>query len=127
MKRRITIEQLDELTEGQKAKLTEWWKPEYCDCFYITKNYYKEWNDIGEEIVEYRVTDLEFLTIEHRDFRGGRYKAVKYPKEYCIPLLDIGQMIELLESKGIKLYRIGVDVNINNLCDALWKTVKEAL
>jgi hypothetical protein len=34
MKRRITPEQLAELTEEQKDRLREWWKPEVGDFYY---------------------------------------------------------------------------------------------
>lgn len=117
MKQRITAEQLNELTDKQKQKLWEWWKPELYDFGY----------DIKEKAPFVR-SDLSF------------------PKsKYDYPLLSVGQMIELLESKDDCLNIIkrtdlegwGYEIQlrhlkyfkfqISELCDALWQAVKEVL
>ncbi len=77
MKRRITIRQLNELSEEQKVRLREWWKPEHGDLVYDTdlKNV--------QCIYPYDI------------YLRGFFEEV-------LPLLDIGQMIELLQEHGVK-------------------------
>lgn len=113
MKQRITVEQLNELTEEQKEKLREWWEPADGDVFFRNGRV--------------QVCD------------EGYY----HDKENCYPLLSTGQMIELLLShKEIDfMYDAGfsyikdTDIELawngmNNgaeLCDALWEAVKATL
>jgi hypothetical protein len=113
MKRRITAEQLQKLTNEQKQKLRDWWGvPNYGD-FYADINIGEGcWMDPNRKPVQ---------TINN-----------------CLPLLDIGQMIELLGDKWVeKVYYAlenivdgGCDILKNyegELCDALWEAVKEIL
>lgn len=115
MKQRITVEQLNELTEGQKEKLREWWRPTYGDL--AVSNHYQ---------------DKPFSVPKE-----------PFAKEICTPLLTVGQMIELLLMKGANKYPTIQDynsdalvaVNIKEyieevdecLCDALWKVIKKTL
>jgi len=91
MKRRISVEQLQELTYGQKQKLNEWWKPQIGDVFLTPDN------------TTAAIGDYCFYTMhctELVQFYGNDQNTETLVKvKYCIPLLDIGQMIELLESK----------------------------
>ena len=136
MKRRITVEQLMELTEEQKQRLREWWNPEEGD--------YVQHNKYGVETIclpgpfDEECPNVYFTT----DYRIHAFK------EECLPLLDIGQMIELLEEK--KMVTESLDIKapkglINTysvwygngdfpkkyeskeLCDALWQAVKQVL
>jgi hypothetical protein len=114
MKQRITIEQLQELTEEQQQRLREWWKPQLYDVFIEIL--------IDDEIIE-----------------GSIERKTYEPSKEALPLLDIGQMIELLHSKpsAYELIDIcdcmdaygGIIISepINNLCDALWQAVKQVL
>ena len=114
-KRRITIEDLNQLTEEQKVKLCEWWKPTKYDLYIDDKH------DIHGI---YSYEDGECNSLDMPD--GIPYSICK--KMDCLPLLDISQMIEIigwqsLESICIKMYC----VEKANLCDQLWEEVKEVL
>jgi len=102
VKRRIDVSQLNELTDGQKQKLREWWKPEPGDWYYSPCNdgTYQPyglymWHDDGIE----------------------KYKP--------LPALDIGQMIELLQN--CEKYPGHISIWDGNLCDNLFEKVKEVL
>jgi hypothetical protein len=110
MKQRITVEQLQELTEEQQQKLREWWEPQDGDMFFRNNRI--------------QICDIGY----HHD------------KDECLPLLDIGQMIELLLDKCGKNLNIYQCKNFNTitvttfkeyfaqeLCDSLWEAVKEVL
>lgn len=115
-KRRISIEQLQELTAEQQQKLREWWEPQngdyYSYTYYCISTQYKEENCIG-------VYDK------------------KYPIENALPLLDIGQMIELLGINMVSCVQYVTPawvVHFNakeygdvELADALWEAVKQVL
>jgi len=113
MKRRITVEQLQELTEEQQQRLREWWKPEH-----------------GDWYLQYWIDDEPSLLI---------YDSHTYLDDMFLPLLDIGQMIELLnnydcdtemQSAGNMWYvMVGGHINTQaeELCDALWQAVKQIL
>jgi hypothetical protein len=115
VKRRITVEQLQELTEEQKKKLNEWWRAEGFRLYDIA---YDE--KLGEKV---NVCNQEYIDLTINS----------------LPLLDIGQMIEIL---GHRLSKIDYDGFINNyyvqirevatygkyeLVDALWEAVKNVL
>lgn len=113
MKRRISTEQLQELTDEQKQKLRELWQPEEGD-FYIHGHHF-------------------FINQVPKNVNMLR-------KEHSLPLLDIGQMMELLSPdeevifSSTKYYSGFIELNINGtsyvdntICDALWQAVKELL
>ncbi len=123
MKRRITVEQLQELTEEQQQRLREWWKPQLYDVFIEIL--------IDDEIIE-----------------GSIERETYEPSKEALPLLDIGQMIELLEEKKMVTESLDIKapkglINIysvwygngdfpkkyesKELCDALWQAVKQVL
>jgi hypothetical protein len=134
MKRRITVDDLNQLSEQQKQKLREWWKPSFGDCFMQD----------GE-------TDIDIL--HYYDGWAGKNLAYKSdpPRDWeesdkaeCIPLPDIGMMIELLKSTTYwqedcdmgGFFRTGGweliicwkgDTKRKELCDALFEAVKEVL
>jgi hypothetical protein len=110
MKRRINPEQLQELTEEQQQRLREWWE--------LTA-----WDVIA--VYETECTCRISNVLE---------ETMKTTKNKCLPLLDIGQMIELLNdaeqsSKIFKIMRRVDDciIDIQELCDALWQAVKQVL
>lgn len=118
-KRSITPKQISELTPKQLERLKEWWKPQDGDYFikavhgYNSNSWYK--------IFSYGNTAYNTKT------------------NAWIPLLDIGQMIELVGEHEIMIITLEdawghSNVSLankgfaaNNLCDALWQAVKEVL
>lgn len=120
MKQRITAKQLQELTEEQKQRLREWWKPQCYDIYYDTI-----FDDFG---------------IALTDEQGNISGCVAERKESLLPLLSIGQMIELL-SANKDVFDIGKCYSLysfrpygdqttkqdKELCDALWEAVKRVL
>jgi hypothetical protein len=127
MKQRIEVEQLLELTGEQKERLRELWEPQKGDWYYYIK--------IKHSSI---IHDSDSMSI-------GLYKN---HKEDYLPLLSIGQMIELLEEKKMVTESLDIKapkglINIysvwygngdfpkkyesKELCDALWQAVKEVL
>lgn len=112
MKQRITIEQLNELSNEQKERLREWWKPQYGDGYF-----YPKVNSTGNVPNGYRTWELGDM------------------KTRAFPLLSIGQMIEIIrkESFGLEITDGGDHWYIEGrhdtpeLCDALWEAVKATL
>ena len=83
MKRRITVEQLNELTPEQKQKLRELWKPQADD-----------------KVMDFRGKESHISMLSthfYKEVYGN--EGLKKFQETMLPLLSIGQMIELLESK----------------------------
>ena len=127
MKRRIEPDQVKELTPGQQERLRDWWKPEKGDVI-LKEN--------GEWVIDNIGDGLFDDAIVSQDYTFGE---VRHDKSDCLPLLNIGQMIELLEPyfeseygteparyfKGIILD--WDDFEIPELCDALWEAVKATL
>jgi hypothetical protein len=137
MKRRITSNQLQELTDEQKQKLRERWKPESGDWFYGT---------YGNDESGFKTTPDEYgehiLTPYYTDC--GHYGAGLNPDDcFCrpdsnaLPLLSVSQMIELLQEKHPVMEierRLGIEYGWNiehyrafELADVLWIMVKEVL
>jgi hypothetical protein len=123
MKQRITIDDLNMLTEAQKQALREWWRPQFGDVFYFP----------NEKEPEMHTMDRTWILV------FGRNDLEAYP------LLSVGQMIELLSSKveylTMQHYGSGYtvvyekydmlkeDFHYDNpeLCDALFEAVKQVL
>jgi len=114
MKQHITKEQLGELTPEQQERLRERWEPQDGDLFI------DGYGDLG--IADSGVYD-DPPTIPDRD---------------CLPLLSIGQCIELLElhgeididlgGTGIILFHFLGPINpAEELIDYFWDVVKEVL
>ncbi len=78
MKQRITCDQLRELTDEQKERLREWWKPTMGDII--------ESRGEAEAVIGFFEQDGERWI----QYAGG------YASGNHLPLLSIGQMIELL-------------------------------
>jgi hypothetical protein len=124
MKRRITIEQLQELTEEQKQRLREWWKPNKYDVAIDFK--YDNYEFPVEQVFDDKLIDFVDYGWEIPDSK----------KDDCLPLLSIGQMIELLSEKSISrlsyifqclAYNIEDEEVQSDICTELWQAVKQVL
>jgi hypothetical protein len=128
MNQRITIEQLNELTDDKKEKLRDWWwrsNPGISDVY----------------VVKYKYDDIT-------RYEGPHVLAVRnnfsedYHKGEAIPLLSIGQMIEFLQEKRVFINDWGydpkdvigsivswftIDQSHSELADVLWEVVKNTL
>jgi hypothetical protein len=117
-KRRITVEQLNELSTQQMMKLKNWWKPSYGDACTF---------------------DGEKELIVFSDQKLSHYSM-------CAPLLDIGQMIQFLQENRVEfVYDYNeffckifsgtkvkdtvdnLDINKSDFCDQLFEAVKVVL
>ena len=119
MKQHISVDQLAELTPRQKEKLRELWKPQEGDRVLA--------------VINGRFTTLEYLIVINSNF--------KKEKTNDLPLLSIGQMIEILKREGyleMKLFGvINEDWRVvdscmavfyeDELCDALFEALKAVL
>jgi hypothetical protein len=106
MKRRITIEQLQELTKEQKQNLIKLWKLKEYDLYF----YYDETDEPDKKYPVWMHKNCQF-------FGGG-----------ALPLLDIGQMIELLKPyPQINRVRWNFEIEHGELADALWQALKAVL
>jgi hypothetical protein len=138
MKQRITVGQLRELTEEQKQRLRDWWlgKADF------EGNYI--WHEKSKTMFTYgNGCEYEFDDKIFTQYYWDEQRSSDMIKTECLPLLSIGQMIELIECEdyaGIEYYYIEKDgkeicrlythskgYEADNLCDCLWSAVKEVL
>jgi len=133
MRQYITPAQLQELTDEQKERLRDWWEVREGDRFFAKDL----WEDIAGESGP--------GCVESFDCEGLSCK-----KENCLPLLSVGQCIELLEEKdpgswsiccsksggryitssnlyAPKYYIADGGKDFEEIIDALWQAVKEVL
>lgn len=125
MKQRIDSSQLQELTPSQQEKLRAWWEPQKGDWFV-------------------RIEDTcNHLIVKLQDNLLFSLTGNGYAKENCLPLLPIGQCIELLgDDLNVLWNRSGSKVEYevgymskgntefsrsNEPIDALWEAVKDKL
>ena len=172
MKRRIDPEQLNELSPKGKEKLREWWKKNLRigDCgyyYYNTREFLQSRPNLSKrDIVDYfkgnenEIKSQCFITVTDKLFEAdsenifvdgivyGQQNSENirmYNINFCLPLLDNGQMIEMLDEKlPYGWYHIERDsertaFRINHkyeefdedgkpeLCDSLWQVVKEVV
>lgn len=122
MKQHISPEQLNELSENGTEKLRKWWKPDRGDWVYCEINEHEA--DIYGEPEEDFSCSIDAIM---HDSQG---------KKNHLPLLSIGQMIEFLSDYGaVNIRYVGKNwkvvhwktYELSELCDALWKAVKEVL
>jgi hypothetical protein len=129
MKQRITVKELNKLTDAQKKQLREWWVPTIGDIFITSDINMREQADEFYVIESYNDGSFE-------DWRFGTFHS----KDESLPLLSIGQMIAFInEKKPLKsISKARFDkwiVNIetstlgykDELCDSLWETVTRIL
>ncbi len=153
MKQHITIQQLNELSDKRKDKLRAWWKPAYGDCCMITEAWMARNGESGIDKKEYWINDV--ADYEYSMSSESVTPEMALEKE-GIPLLSIGQMISFLYENTIfpiesitlhtgkgenetAVYAPYYDIEDDehhalyftytedNVCDALWETVKEIL
>jgi len=91
MKQRINIDQLQELTSDQQNKLRDLWKPKQYDYVAYTYEYYEKL--ITNEVVIKGLYNNDPNFVEEVSDLEGEYV---FPKCNCLPLMNIGQMIEIL-------------------------------
>ena len=119
MKQRITVEQLNELSEEQKARLWELWQPSEGDTVLVNRGILKNY----------------VITFSEDCLSNFPQKPIGY-----VPLLNIGQMIEIIKDKLSSIHFHGGNVIVSfyhasvekqfikdNLCDALCEAVKAIL
>ncbi len=114
MKQRITREQLLELIPEQQKKLQSLWKPTVGDVITGTTVYgtLKIFDIVGD------IDDCELPSYNDSSWT--------YRPGDCLPLLSIGQMIELLGQEETRRTIIR-RWHGNELCDALWEATKNLL
>ena len=117
MKQRITTSQLMELTPSQQEKLRAWWSPQGGDLACIGRSW-------GQEIGR-------FMGFGDKTLHFHNISSV--PRENCLPLLNIGQMLELIDTHGGYIryqYIVGTSRNSclpSEFCDQLWNDIKSIL
>jgi len=138
MKQRITIDQLQELTPEQQEKLRELWQPQYRETFLLNgKRIWTTERNVKVKTVV-RANLSRYKVLQH----GGNTLLL----DNCLPLLSIGQLLQLLEDSGrfeglhksdtdveYKVYVAQNDSHGRNeyiksdseLVNALWQAVKE--
>jgi hypothetical protein len=112
MKQRITPDQLRELTPSQQEKLREWWKPQEGDWVF----------NGNKEALLHTDADTDWIMF-------GSYTEVSKAnsikeaepeiKSKCLPLLNIGQCIELLKTIQAK-QDVGTYISIECGHDEDW-------
>ena len=170
MKQRITIEELNALSKEQQINLRNLWIPQPADiavaiiCTDAEEDHYEQQKFVIESVnvVQHphgycSVYLSSLLRSENvdRDFKellsllenNEEIEEISveenYDKEDCLPLLNIGQLIEILkrqkygeeyfnislspESSSISRNSYSADYEEPELCDVLWETVKQLL
>lgn len=134
MKQRITIEQLNELTDEQMKRLREWWYPNNVRLY-------------DQYAIRYKYDDV--MRFEPAIYLGDYFRSEKPSTIFddvrvgeALPLLSIGQMIEFIHFKRKRISidtsefgwevvaRTGDEASASiqeELCDALWETVKRII
>lgn len=118
MKQHITVDQLNELTEEQKKKLRDMWEPIQGELFYYSDKDDWYYGDGIYRCAEYKNNKIEII---------GERQIVK---EYCLPVLSIGQMIEILKKHKPTAIGRALDYMILNgeeMADYLWDGIKSIL
>jgi hypothetical protein len=142
VKQRITIDDLNQLTKEQREKLRKWWKPRVGDWAAVCGNKY---GVLVALVQKFTVSKRAGLLLRQSKDVILDVMGYKYDKKDCLPLLSIGQMIEILDSyyqnKGFN-FEIGYTIvnkrwgiwndcilehEQTELCDALWEAVKSIL
>ena len=138
VKQYVFPSQLAELTDEQKERLREWWNPRPGDLMVVDGMVVDGLKSVNS------IQDLEAggqRIITHAKSHSGDWWNVSHATKDCLPVLSIGQMIEIL---GERIYSIRLaprewQVNVifqeeqfkaytaSDLADALWQAVKGVL
>lgn len=109
MKQRITIDKLKELTLYQQNKLRDWWTPKYYDVFYYKGN---------DHVIDGDMFSDKDIASSKNEFQNSIN---------VLPLLSIGQCIELLiYLSPYKDWECQFMLD-DGVCDNLWDLVKSTL
>lgn len=170
MKQRITVEEVDILNNEQKINLRNLWIPQPTDVAFATvctdvenEQYeYKKFVIGSVNVVQHphgycsvylnsllrpESVDKDFKELLDMLERNEEIEEISleevFDKEECLPLLDIGQLIEILKRQkyGEEYFYISISPEIaeigrgtytadfeeSELCDGLWQAVKELL
>ena len=158
MRQRIEPAQLNELSPEQKEALREWWKPQKSDIAVVVNpetELYERFRGIElvvDDMIDCKYNRIDFYASPSHYSTPTLYRGVPmFHKQDCLPLLSIGQMIEIIydktgdinieshiggssvvSSEGIydKCQYCGAKVftaDPENICSALWEAVKEVL
>ena len=136
MKQIISIDQLQEVTLEQQDKLREWWKPKQYDQVAYTYKYHYEL--VTSKIIIKGLYNGNPTKVEEVSDLEGEYVFLK---SQCLPLLNIGQCIELLINYDpctvLEKHPVWPDGDIYKwdanesteieLIDALWEEIKKSL
>ena len=131
MKQRIDVSQLQELNPEQQDRLREWWRPEKYHLFVVGKgkSVYTVKSFKGDKIC-----DGERVNRKRDGYYNDLSKQASYKyKANCLPLLSIGQCIELLAEKDmIHLESVFAKVSHgilspDEILDALFEALKSVL
>ncbi|GIP31589.1 hypothetical protein [Paenibacillus sp. J2TS4] len=124
MKQRVTIEQLNQLSAVQKGKVQHQWKP-----------------DNGDRVL-YRSREGVITGIDSLQSGGTffvetidkKWRALLVEKKECLPLLSIGQMVELMaalrEDGGVSLNALFPSMGewtADELSDRLFEAIRSHL
>jgi hypothetical protein len=120
MKQRITTEQLQELTDEQRDKLRELWEPQEGDQFIYCSDKPKGKHSAKGIVYFYYTKDNFDRILCHHP---GKHNEWRYSNT-CLPLLSIGQCIEMSLKKGAL---DDYPTLKGELIDALWDKLKEVL
>lgn len=144
MKQRIEVSQLQDLSPEQQDKLRAWWTPQEgdwiyhnwtTDCYSISRGKHTEWHWHIGVIFDSRLDDKEgpiaiYKILEGTAYYSGRGGFRLGDTGVCL-LPSVGQLIQLLQEKdGLDtcVYLDGSSiVEDNNICDKLFRAVKEIL
>ncbi len=95
MHQHITVAQLLSLTPAQQERLREWWVPQVGDLVHGR-------TDLDSNTREF------FISVEEddllHDLEDGEYIGYNCEKSDCLPLLTVGQCMELLRDNGTDRY-----------------------
>ena len=130
MKQHISKEDLQELTPEQQEKLRSMWQPEEGD--FIYHKHEEEWCIgivVGNEVNWEEKNFVSFKIIEGNMGWLGRGNGNFLMGDVKIlPLLNIGQLIQLLKGKTSEIGETWVDISFDGeLIDELWQAVKSML
>jgi len=147
MKQRITVGQLNKLTDAQKEHLREWWTPQLGDFCLSTFGGRSNGKEVMIVIFDKNLKLPYLVGGESQPFHYVHASIVNSTSNELIPimslypLLNIGQMIQFIQEKKPALKGISKNrfdkwfINIetaqlgykDELCDSLWEATTQIL
>jgi len=118
LEERIKPEQLRDLTSDQKSSLRDKWTPGTYDVVW------NEWEE-NTMVVKFDFVSRKLIDMETSMCEMGEQL---YDKKEFLPLLSIGQMIEILSIEDREIMEnIVKNSEFKEYCDKLWEAVKVIL